>query len=211
MVRLYHERMTRKILFALAMACLVGLGAVGLAHSDCFSRASFNALSAAFRKTLLCASIEKGVHDYETQRQQRQQAAAAKSGEQKSAAARMAEVGAKLFVSKPAATEEEVRPQPTTAQTAPVSQTSKGQQIANGHAFGKHAREMEISGRGQMADEIDRIIRNAGSYNVRHLERGRTAYWDGASDTVVIVDPNTADGGTAFKPNRGRRYFESLR
>lgn len=208
---MYHERMTRKILFALAMACLVGLGAVGLAHRNCFPSAPFNALGAAFRKTSLCASIEKGVHDYETQRQQRQQAAAAKPGEQKSVAANADECAAKLFASRPAAAGEEARSQPTTAQTAPASQTSKGQQIANGHAFGKHAREMGISGRGQMADEIDRIIRNAGSLNVRHLERGRTAYWDGASGTVVIVDPNTADGGTAFKPNRGRRYFESLR
>jgi hypothetical protein len=96
------------------------------------------------------------------------------------------------------------------AQSRPAVQ-SVGQQIASGHAFAKHGGELGFKTESQMAAHIDRVIRSASSSQVRHLARGRTAYWDSASGTVVIRDPNTRDGGTAFKPNRGRSYFENLR
>jgi len=94
---------------------------------------------------------------------------------------------------------------------AQSSSLSAGERIANGHAFGKHAGEFGFSEKAQMAGHINQVIGRAGGSNVRHLARGRTAYWDQGSGTVVIVDPNTADGGTSFKPGRGRKYFEGLK
>jgi filamentous hemagglutinin len=93
---------------------------------------------------------------------------------------------------------------------APVaSSQSWGTRIAAGHAFAKHGREMGFSTRDEMAAFIDRVIASPSAS--RSLSRGRQAYWDDGSGTVVICDPATADGGTAFKPDRGRRYFEDLR
>ena len=97
---------------------------------------------------------------------------------------------------------------PAVTQPQPSFQ-SAGQKIANGHAFEKHGRELGFAKKEQMALQIDRLISR--SSHVRHLSRGRTAYWDEASGIVVIEDPNTCDGGTAFKPDRGRSYFEGLR
>ncbi len=91
---------------------------------------------------------------------------------------------------------------------APAFTGSWGSRIADGHAFTKHGGEFGFSTRAQMAAHIDRVI--AGSPS-RRLSGGRVAYWDDSSGTVVICDPSTADGGTAFKPGRGRRYYEGLR
>jgi hypothetical protein len=43
---------------------------------------------------------------------------------------------------------------------------------------------------------------------VKSLERGRTGYWHEPSKTTVIHDPNTRDGGTAFRPKNGYQYFD---
>ncbi len=100
----------------------------------------------------------------------------------------------------------------TSVPAAPVDDAlSPGTRIANGHAFEKHRREFGFSSRGEMAAHVDRVIDSTGPPNVKRLRRGRVAYWDDASASVVIVDPNTADGGTTFKPGRGRAYFDNLR
>ncbi len=97
-------------------------------------------------------------------------------------------------------------PSPDPSQKQPHS---AGQRIANGHAFAKHHSEFGFRTEAEMASHIDRVIANP-SY-VRKLIRGRTAYWDDATRSVVITDPGSADFGTAFKPNRGRTYFDNLR
>lgn len=88
---------------------------------------------------------------------------------------------------------------------------SPGMQIANGHAYGKHRHEFGFASREEMAAHIDRVVTSTGPPNVKRLEHGRAAYWDTATASVVITDPNTSDGGTAFKPGRGRAYFTNLR
>lgn len=45
---------------------------------------------------------------------------------------------------------------------------------------------------------------------VRSLSGGRTAYWDGATQSVIIRNPFAVDGGTVFKPASGRAYFDNL-
>jgi filamentous hemagglutinin len=58
---------------------------------------------------------------------------------------------------------------------------------------------------GQFATEIQRIMDNPSAS--KRLARGRQAYWDKATGTVLIVDPNTIDGGTVFKPASGSHYY----
>lgn len=91
------------------------------------------------------------------------------------------------------------------------SALSPGERIAKGHAYLKHRHEFGFSSREQMASHVDRVISFSGSADTRQLRGGRVAYWDNASRSVVIVDPNTVDGGTTFKPSRGRAYFVSLK
>lgn len=83
------------------------------------------------------------------------------------------------------------------------------QEIAGGHAFGKHVvKEGQFPGittPQQFGAHIENIMNNPSA--VRHLSNGRTAYWDNASGTVVIRHPSAKDGGTAFKPTAGVKYF----
>lgn len=96
----------------------------------------------------------------------------------------------------------------------PTSPTA--QQIAAGHAFGKHVvglREFpEVTGRGpearqQFAQIVERVMNSADN---KPLAGGRHAYWEDASHTLVIVNASAADGGTCFRPRLGRSYYERL-
>jgi RHS repeat-associated protein len=91
------------------------------------------------------------------------------------------------------------------------------ERIAAGHAFEKHVLVRgEFQGLGirtvkQLQSFVDEVIRNATGADVRYLRRGRIAYWDEATQTVVIYDPSRADLGTVFRPTNGRAYFETLK
>lgn len=88
-----------------------------------------------------------------------------------------------------------------------------GERIASGHAFDKHVIQggefPGITTRPQFAAHIENAIKGASEY--RELLRGRTAYWDSSTRTVVIRDPGAIDGGTAFRPTQGKTYFDNLR
>jgi RHS repeat-associated protein len=84
-----------------------------------------------------------------------------------------------------------------------------GQEIAGGHAFGKHAAEFGFKSADEMAAHVEAVMTNPSA--VRNLSRGRTAYWDDATQSVVIRNPSAADGGTVFKPTNGKTYFDNLR
>ena len=85
-----------------------------------------------------------------------------------------------------------------------------GEQIAGGHAFDEHVLKAGefpgITTRQQFATRIEEVVTNGES---RELLRGRTAYWEG--NTVVIRDPSSLDGGTAFVPTGGYNYFLGLK
>lgn len=88
------------------------------------------------------------------------------------------------------------------------------EEIANGHAFGKHVIERNefggtITTQQQFASQIENILNNPSA--TKPLSNGRSAYWDDASGMVVIRNPKAADGGTAFKPTNGKSYFNNLR
>ncbi|ULA65592.1 MAG: exported protein of unknown function [Nitrospira sp.] len=90
-----------------------------------------------------------------------------------------------------------------------------GKEIAGGHAFEKHILErgefsgLEIRTREQFAKHIENVVNNPTAK--RELSGGRTAYYDDVTNTVVIRNPKTPDGGTAFQPREGREYFNNLR
>jgi RHS repeat-associated protein len=82
-------------------------------------------------------------------------------------------------------------------------------QIANGHAFEKHADEFGA----ETPEELEQIVKDTleRATQSRELSNGRTAYYDEETNTVVIVDPANPDNGTAFKPTPGKVYFEELK
>jgi filamentous hemagglutinin len=91
---------------------------------------------------------------------------------------------------------------------------SLGRQIGGGHALVEHLGEFEALGiktEQQFSQHIDDVVSKASGTDVRQLSRGRTAYWNGETGTVVIHDPKSADAGTAFRPTRGRAYFDDLK
>jgi hypothetical protein len=81
--------------------------------------------------------------------------------------------------------------------------------IANGHAYDKHVilkKEFpSITSKTQFFSLIKSIVTNPTAS--KSLVRGRTAYWSTASNTIVIVDPSTADKGTAFVTTKA--YYDS--
>ena len=56
-------------------------------------------------------------------------------------------------------------------------------------------------------DFIARILRNP--TEKRPLKEGRSAYWDEETGTIVVRDPKHPDGGTAFRPKTGKRYYHN--
>ena len=94
-----------------------------------------------------------------------------------------------------------------------MAESTIATRIAHGHAFEKHVLDQGqfpgILTPEQFATEIQRLMDNPSAS--KRLARGRQAYWDEATGTVVVVDPHTIDGGTAFKPVSGNNYYEHLK
>lgn len=88
------------------------------------------------------------------------------------------------------------------------------EEIAGGHAFKKHVvdgqefAEFGIKTRQEFSQHIEGILGQPSAQ--KELARGRHAYWDDASGTVVIRSGDHPDGGTAFRPKTGRAYYENL-
>ena len=82
-------------------------------------------------------------------------------------------------------------------------------EISNGHAFDKHVIERGefpgVTTRIQFSSIIESVVKSGEG---RVLSGGRSAYW--SDGTVVIRNPGTPDGGTAFRPTNGYDYFLGL-
>lgn len=88
--------------------------------------------------------------------------------------------------------------------------SAEASQIANGHAWSKHGGEFpELTTTAEFAQHIDNVLSMPSASKA--LRGGREAFWDDVSRTVVIKNPNDPDGGTAFRPVRGKAYFDNLR
>jgi len=93
--------------------------------------------------------------------------------------------------------------------------------LANGHGFAKHTfvqgfrqteshtRFTNITTREQYAARIYDTIVNGTHSKV--LPGGRTAYYNLKTRTIVIVNPNARDGGTAYPAFDGIRTYNSLK
>jgi hypothetical protein len=86
------------------------------------------------------------------------------------------------------------------------------EQISSGYAFQVHVLEAddfpEIKSREEFADLIFQVLTDPASAR-RDLLEGREAYWSDVHETVVILD-RMSDGGTAFRPRKGKSYFRGL-
>jgi hypothetical protein len=117
---------------------------------------------------------------------------------------------------------------PAWAAGCPVREPARNQgviarEIAKGHAFEKHKGEYRsgqiyagtdyalppIRTEEQFADLVTRNLLQPDAE--RALERGRRAFWEEDFGGLVIFDPNNPDCGTAFRPRRGKAYFDDLR
>ncbi|WP_228064773.1 VENN motif pre-toxin domain-containing protein, partial [Muribacter muris] len=87
-----------------------------------------------------------------------------------------------------------------------------GKEISDGHAFSKHVikqgefKNVNITTREQFEKHIEDVVNNYTSF--KELSNGRSAYWHEKTGTVVIRNPKAKDGGTAFQPKDGRKYFD---
>ena len=88
------------------------------------------------------------------------------------------------------------------------------EEIAGGHAFGKHVLQQGefpgITTPLEFSSEIENFLNSPGTIS-RELSKGRTAYWNDATGTVLIRNPAAPDGGTFFRPKAGIDYFRSLK
>lgn len=89
-----------------------------------------------------------------------------------------------------------------------MSLTDDAARIAGGHAWNKHRQEFPGLTQDDFAKLIARIMNVPSDF--KQLAAGRSAFWDDASQAVVIQDPNSPDMSTAFKPARGKIYFDNL-
>ena len=59
--------------------------------------------------------------------------------------------------------------------------------------------------------EVQGVSEDAKGSDVKQLSKGRSAYWNDQEKMVVIRDPKSPDGGTAFRPTNGKAYFNNLK
>ncbi len=87
------------------------------------------------------------------------------------------------------------------------------QRIAGGHAYRKHVVALgeypSITNPDRFAELIEDVITHPDAS--KPLRNGRHAFWQHATQTVVIVDPKHPDAGTAFRPPTGKAYYDRLR
>ena len=60
----------------------------------------------------------------------------------------------------------------------------------------------------QYADHIENVLNNPSS--VRYTRDGRSYHLQESTGTVVVRNPNSPDGGTAFQPQNWNEYVTAL-
>jgi RHS repeat-associated protein len=79
--------------------------------------------------------------------------------------------------------------------------------IAYGHAWPDHRADwtsIQLNGEQEVAEHIENIMLFPSD---EKSSGNRKAYWDEKTGTIVIENPADPDGGTAFRPKRGKEYF----
>jgi len=99
---------------------------------------------------------------------------------------------------------------PTLGGNDPITQeiAKKIAEHANGRAAqGDGSHYVPGVGAAELPEYVRKVLDGEVPTEVKHLPRGRTAYWDPEKGAVVIED---GDGGTVFTPKDGREYFDGL-
>jgi filamentous hemagglutinin len=85
--------------------------------------------------------------------------------------------------------------------------------IADGHSYDKHVIKQKeypgVTSKPQFQKVVQETIDNPSAE--KPLKNGRYGWWNDSSGTVVIYDPNSPDGGTAFRPTAGKSYYDNLK
>ena len=65
---------------------------------------------------------------------------------------------------------------------------------------------------GMTKDAFKKLIRDTMKHpdDFKELPGGRAAYWNDAEQTIVITNPEDPDGGTAFRPDEKKAYFDDF-
>ncbi len=101
-----------------------------------------------------------------------------------------------------------------------ASQKAIAKKIGKGHSFQKHVVDgkefdsllKEKSRRDRQEEFISLIAKiMANPTHSKKLVRDREAFYDQANNVIVIVDPNSRDRGTCFRPNQKKRYYDNLK
>jgi hypothetical protein len=197
---------------ALALLCVAGYAYLSppfaatckstYAEGSAWVRRQAGAIEQAYKKTDLYASVNRELRQRESVSQQKKRSAVSPKAATSEALAK-ARADAQAKKQKPLS--EAARRQQERASWSP------GQRIAHGSSFAKHKGDFGFTAEDQMASHVDRVIGFASASNTKQLSGGQTAYWDEKTWSIVIVDPKSPDGGTAFKPKQGRPYFVNLK
>jgi hypothetical protein len=104
---------------------------------------------------------------------------------------------------------------PDTPSITPLTPTEIDQiasHLSRGHAHFKHRREFAeigINTREEMYEHLVDILTRLPEQKL--LANGRAAIYDAASNTFILLDDATRYAITAFRPERGRRYYDNMR
>ncbi|MDO8669011.1 MAG: RHS repeat-associated core domain-containing protein [Candidatus Buchananbacteria bacterium] len=93
-----------------------------------------------------------------------------------------------------------------------TNNSSTAQKIGHGHAYDKHVLndgqfKGMVSNKSEFSSHIKNVMDNP--TEVRQLEKGRTAYYQQNTNSIVIHDPSRQDAGTAFQPNPQVHGYDS--
>lgn len=81
------------------------------------------------------------------------------------------------------------------------------QRIAR-HAWDNHRSDFpEFQNQGDLARYIDDIITNPPEQPRIRASDGTRAYWDGNNRRIIMYNPEHPEGGTIFRPDDGKDYF----
>jgi hypothetical protein len=97
--------------------------------------------------------------------------------------------------------------------TPTPAQLKTAEAIGNGHAYQKHVIDEELFPEVKSKADFAKLIAGVLANPTHHkeLSNEREAYYDQATNTIVIVNPRAKDRGTCFRPSAKKRYYDNLK
>ena len=97
--------------------------------------------------------------------------------------------------------------------TPTAAQVKTAEAISNGHSYQKHVVDEELFPEVKSKADFAKLIAGVLANPTHHkeLSNDREAFYDQASNIIVIVNPHAKDRGTCFRPNAKKRYYDNLK